>query len=94
MRRLPVLFLLALLCSLLLGGLLLARAGGATEVGSLYVVEVGTASGGGYHLSGRSWHVDGPTGGAGYELEGPVRPLQGAGCCCTFLPCVLDNFRP
>jgi len=28
--------------------------------------------------------------GGGYMLLGPVAPeLQGSGCCCTYLPCVL-----
>jgi hypothetical protein len=90
MKRVVWLVVLVLLGTMLLGGLLLAQASAGSTASGWYVVEVGTATGGGYHLTGRSWHVDGPISGAGYQLEGPIRPLQGAGCCCLFLPCVFN----
>jgi len=94
MKRVVLLIVLVLLGTMLLGGPLLHRASAGSTAASWYVVEVGTVTGDGYHLTGRSWHVDGPMAGAGYQLEGPVRPLQGGACCCTYLPCVLGNVAP
>ena len=94
MNRVGLLIVLVLLGTMLLGGLVLSQASARSSTSGGYVVEVGTATGAGYHLAGRSWQVDGATGGAGYQLEAPLRPLQGAGCCCAFLPCVFDNATP
>jgi hypothetical protein len=56
----------------------------------LTVAPAGAASGGRYRLSSLAWQVKGSAAGGGYLLQGPVQPaLNGSGCCCTYLPCVL-----
>lgn len=61
----------------------------------LYRVEIGTISGEGYHLTSTSWQVSGRASGGDYYLLGAAAPnLRGSGCCCTYLPCILRNFRP
>ncbi|MBN1485602.1 MAG: hypothetical protein JXA37_12880 [Chloroflexia bacterium] len=94
MKHWSLFVLLVLLCGTLLGALAWAQAGEAQGDPHWYVVEAGSASGGGYRLAGQSWHVDGPVSAVGYLLEGPNRPFQGAGCCCAFLPCVFENANP
>jgi hypothetical protein len=57
-----------------------------------YQVELGTVSGGRYHLASLAWRVDGLVSGRGYRLVNLTAPaLSGNGCCCTFLPCLLNN---
>lgn len=57
-----------------------------------YQVERGMLSGGHYHLAGLMWQFDGPTSGDGYRLSSPIESaLASNGCCCTFLPCLLNN---
>ena len=94
MKRLPLILLLVALATALLVSLVLAQVGEVQPTPTWYVVEAGVTSGGGYRLASRTWHVDGPASGDGYSLEGPIRPFQGAGCCCTYLPCVFDNANP
>ena len=80
--------LVALLC-LLLGATALAR---PTEPSAStgYVVAAGLLSGPGYDLAGESWQASGSASGPGYHLDATGgRILQGAGCCCTFLPCLM-----
>jgi hypothetical protein len=80
--------LVVLLCTLL-GTAVLAQ-GSVPAVSTAYLVEAGTASGAGYQLAGGTWQVGGSATGPGYILEAVGRGiLQGAGCCCTYLPCVL-----
>jgi len=82
----------ALVCVLLLAGVMLAHANSGSDPPTWYAVEQGTASGGGYHLTALRWQVSGLAGGEGYRLLSPLAPsLRGSGCCCTFLPCLLRN---
>ncbi len=82
---------LAVLLLLLILGAVLARGGGSAPpiqaASGQYAVAPGQLSGGGLSLSGGSWQIRGTVGGSGFLLQGP-RPLQGAGCCCTFVPCL------
>ena len=80
----------ALLC-LLLGTAVLAQ-GVAPSGAAAYVVQQGTAAGPGYQLAAGTWQASGSVRGPGYSLEVGPRPLQGAGCCCTFLPCVMRGW--
>ncbi|MBC7228126.1 MAG: hypothetical protein H5T61_13010 [Thermoflexales bacterium] len=81
--------LLALVALLLVGSAAWAQPGGLL---SGYVVKPGTASGGGYRLSGVTWQARGIASGGGYRLAVPVGPAgTGTPCCCTYLPCVLRN---
>ena len=82
--------LVVLLC-LLLGTAVLAQ-GSVPAASTAYLVEAGTVSGAGYQLAGGTWQVDGSASGPGYSLEAVGKGiLQGAGCCCTFLPCVVRD---
>jgi hypothetical protein len=82
----------ALVCVLLLVGVVLAQTGGASDLPTWYTVEQGTASGGSYYLTGLAWRASGTAGGGGYRLLEPASPtLTGSGCCCTYLPCMLKN---
>ena len=82
----------ALVCALLLAGVVLAQSGGPGPP-TWYTVEQGAASGGGYYLTSLAWQVNGAANGAGYRLLGPASPtLRGNGCCCTYLPCALRNY--
>jgi hypothetical protein len=78
-----------LFCSLLL----VSSVGRAQSSGPPgYVVEQGTASGGGYHLTSTTWQARGIASGGGYRLAVPASPAgTGTPCCCTYLPCVLRN---
>jgi hypothetical protein len=85
--------LVVLLC-VLLGTVVSAQgsAPAAPTAAAAYVVQAGTVSGAGYRLSGGTWQVEGSAGGSGYTLEAMGKGImQGAGCCCTFLPCVMRN---
>ncbi len=82
-----------LICVLLLVGAALAQSGSQSSP-SWYVVETGKVAGGGYSLTSLVWSTSGTIQGQGYALLGPAAPtLRGNGCCCSFLPCVLDNFK-
>jgi hypothetical protein len=60
-----------------------------------YRVQNGTSSGQGYRLIGTSWQVSGMASGGDYLLLQPAATeLRGSGCCCTYLPMTLCNFRP
>ena len=83
----------ALVCVLLLAGVVLAQSGGGSDSSTWYTVEQGTASGMGYCLTSQGWRVSGMASGGGYHLLSPAVPeLRGSGCCCTYIPCVLHNF--
>ena len=80
---------LLVVAGLLLGGIVQAQTGGP---GPGYTVQAGTVAGGGYQLTALHWQVEGSTSGGGYHLLSPISPaLQGSGCCCTYLPCVLRH---
>ncbi len=80
---------IALLCLLLVTGVVAAQSGEPT---AQYIVASGVASGGGYRLTGLVWRVQGLAAGGGYLLTVPASPrLRGNGCCCTYLPCVLRH---
>jgi hypothetical protein len=53
------------------------------------LVEVGSISGGEYRLTRLVWQISGSISGGTYRLTSPS--LQGSGCCCTYLPCVVSN---
>jgi hypothetical protein len=83
------LFLLLAVGALLLslGLVALAQAGGSPQPG------VTMLSGGHYRLVSLDVGVSVLAAGGGYMLRGPAVPeLQGSGCCCTYLPCVLRSF--
>lgn len=83
------LFLLLAVGALLLslGLVALAQSGGSSPPG------VTTLRGGHYRLVRLDVGVNVTAAGGGYMLWGPVVPeQQGAGCCCTYLPCVLRSF--
>lgn len=55
-----------------------------------YQVETGTISGGGYQLTNLGSQAGHVSAGGAYRLLGSAAPeLQGSGCCCIYLPCVL-----
>lgn len=90
MKRIAILTAIAAL--LLLGTVALAQSGGKADQSAWYTIEQGTASGGGYYLTGLAWRASGTAGGGGYRLLEPASPtLTGNGCCCTYLPCMLKN---
>jgi hypothetical protein len=60
-----------------------------------YAVASGTISGQGYYLTSTSWQVSGLASGGDYYLLQPAAPrLRGSGCCCTYLPITVRNFKP
>lgn len=86
-KRALCLGLVILLCLPL--GTAVAAQGPVPAASAVYWVEAGTMSGAGYRLAGGGWQIDGDAGGPGYTLEMVGRGiLQGAGCCCAYLPCV------
>ena len=82
------LWLLATLCLIgllvLAGSAALAQAPVASSA-SPWVVEQAQATGGGYLLAAGTWRVSGTADSPLYQLQSSI--LQGAGCCCAFLPC-------
>ena len=81
--------LVVVVVMLLLTGVTLAHAD------RQYTVQSGTSSGQGYRLIGTSWQVSGTASGGDYLLLQPAATeLRGSGCCCTYLPLTLCNFRP
>jgi hypothetical protein len=57
-----------------------------------YQVETATIAGGNYQLTSFGAQADPVAIGGAYLLLGPSAPeLQGSGCCCTYLPCILRN---
>mgnify|MGYP000411160760 CR=1 FL=1 len=84
--RTAILLVVALL---LVGGTTLAQTGGPDL---RYTIQAGISAGGSYQLTALHWQVEGSTSGGGYHLLSPISPaLQGSGCCCTYLPCVLRH---
>jgi hypothetical protein len=89
----------ALVCVLLLAGVVLAQSGGpalplryAVEQGPALSAVEGIASGGHYRLVSTSWQASGAASGGGYRLLGPASPASSEnGCCCLWLPCTLRN---
>ena len=82
-----------LLVALLAGGVLRSTAPAVAQSAGPYQVDSGTISGGGYRLTPATWQVSGVASGGSYRLVGPASPGPvGSGCCCTYLPCVLDNW--
>ncbi len=92
MKRTPMITALVVLACLLSGGAVLAQSDRQSSVPTLYTIESGVTSSDLYRLISISWNVDGTASGGGYRLSGPARPaLRGSGCCCTYLPCVLNS---
>lgn len=67
----------------------LAQLSDGGDLSTQYAVERGTASGGGYRLTGIDWQLDGVASGGDYHLVPASPTLRGNGCCCTYLPCIL-----
>lgn len=82
--------LVVLLC-LLLGTAVLAQAGPPAP-SAAYAIAPGTVAGGGYRLAGGTWQASGTVSGPGYRLAVDHWPLQGAGCCCLYLPCLFRGW--
>jgi hypothetical protein len=89
-------FLIAMAATLVVGSVGLAQPGGPDTAG------LGTASGGGYHLtslapsaiSGLAWQVSGTASGGSYRLSAALAAAAGSGCCCSYLPCITRNIQP
>jgi len=79
----------ALVGAILVGGVAVAHPGDRPDSALLYTINQGTATGGGYHLTGLSWQVEGVVGNDHYRLVGPAD--SSGGCCCTYLPCLLRS---
>ena len=46
----------------------------------------------GYQLTRLTWQVRGEATGGGYALSSPsASDLRGNGCCCTYIPCLLNK---
>jgi hypothetical protein len=59
---------------------------------SRHPVEAGIIAGGGYRLTSFGPQADNVSAGGDYRLLGPSAPdLNGSGCCCTYLPCIMRN---
>jgi len=75
----------------LIAFLLLSTGAGALSA-PRYQVETGIISGGSYQLTSFRVQAGSIAAGGAYRLLGPSAPnLQGGGCCCTYLPCILRN---
>jgi len=56
------------------------------------LVELESISGRDYRLTRLVWQISDSISGGTYRLAGQAVPsLQGSGCCCTYLPCVVSN---
>jgi hypothetical protein len=88
-RYLLPLVIIALICALLLAGVVVAQPGEKADAAGVYAVEQGTASGGSYHLAGLVWQFRGTASNGHYRLVEPAD--SSAGCCCTYLPCLLRS---
>ena len=89
-KRMAIIFVVVLTGALVLGGMALAQAG--DEPAGPYAVRMAAAAGGGYHLDGGGWQVQGAAGGPGYRLEPPATLGGGTPCCCTYLPCIQRGY--
>lgn len=92
MKRMAVLLVILLL----LGVTLQVRAPMMAQTVTLgparYRVEAGSVAGEGYQLSSQAWQITGAARGGTYRLSIALEPsLRGSGCCCTYLPCVLNK---
>jgi len=75
---------------ILLAFLLLSIAAGALAA-TRYQVEAGTISGGGYQLTTLGPQTGVLATGGAYRLLEPASPgPAGSGCCCSYLPCILE----
>lgn len=71
---------------------LLLTTSGLAQSGRGYSVEGGMAAGGGYRLMSFAPLAENVAVGGAYRLLGlSVPALQGSGCCCTYLPCLMRN---
>jgi hypothetical protein len=87
MKRRITLVLALLVCTLLLASATVAQGGGSGPDNTT------TLSGGHYRLVSPGVGVDIVASGGGYTLLRPAAStLQGSGCCCTYLPCVLRKY--
>lgn len=75
---------------LLLLAFVLLSTGAVALSAPRYEVEAGTIAGGGYQLTTLGSQPGNVQVGGAYRLLEPAAPeLQGSGCCCTYLPCIL-----
>ena len=73
--------------------LLLLSTVASAQLGGGYTVEEETIAGGSYRLTSVSLQVGGPMSGGRYQLLSLAKPAAtGSGCCCTYLPCVLQSW--
>jgi hypothetical protein len=82
-------WLVATLCLvglLVLGGSAALAQAPLLAAAPVYVIEQGQAAGGSYQLVAGTWQVHGTAGSFIYQVQSAI--LQGAGCCCTYLPCL------
>ena len=79
--------LLVVAALLFVGGTAAARPGQPSPSWPPHATAPGILAGNGYQLTGGTWQASGQAGGGGYSLEAS-RPFQGAGCCCTYIPCI------
>ncbi len=93
MKRITLTIIVIVLTSLLLWtSATLAQASSRPVPAAMYVAGHDVASSENYRLTSLIWKVEGAAGSETYRLVGPARPaLQGNGCCCVYLPCVLSN---
>ena len=92
MMKARIVLLVAALVFLLLGGAVPAQSG-KMDAQPVYTVAQGSAAGGSYYLTGDAWQVTGIAAAPAYRL-GEAWPSQGAGCCCTYLPCLMRGATP
>ena len=84
-----LLAIVGLVILLVLGGSAALAQAPATTAAPVYVVEQGRPAGGSYQLAAGTWQVRGTAGGPLYQLQSTI--MQGAGCCCTYLPCLFRH---
>lgn len=76
---------------LVLGSIVTTQARGEAPSIS-YQVANGTTSGEGYQLITYNWLIRGTLSGDRFLINIASSPLlNGSGCCCTYLPCILRN---
>jgi hypothetical protein len=77
---------------ILLAFVLLGTGAGALST-PRYQVEAGTLAGGSYQLTSFGPQADNVSAGGAYRLLGPsALDLNGSGCCCTYLPCIMRKY--
>jgi hypothetical protein len=92
--KVSILILAVILLLLLAGVVLPGSAPAQAQAGASSTTQAGLPSGGSYRLNGVAGEAVFVSTGEGYRLRwgstvAPrALPDQGAGCCCTYLPCI------